>query len=110
MAKARTPQWIPKEKPATAKNFLSGMTPSALVKLPVSLILNLPVVREYIDEEMASQLARKYGDGVLGDLDTLDLATVALAAMSRTDTSQSVPDEITFICPSCRDVHVIPLK
>lgn len=109
MAKAVAKDNITEEKSATTRNFLSGMTPAALVKLPVAFVINLPIVREYIGEEVAAQVLSKYGDGVLGDLDPLDLATVAMAAMSQTPSSASVPDEIPFICPTCGDVHVISL-
>lgn len=105
-----SPQGKTEVKPATARNFLEGMTPAALVKLPVAFIVNLPIVREYIGEEVAANVMSKYGDGVLGDLDPLDLATIAMAAMSQTTASSSVPDEIPFICPTCGDVHVISLN
>lgn len=98
------------EKSATAMNFLQGMTPAALVKLPVAFIVNLPIVREYIGEKVVADVMSKYSEGVLGDLDPLDLATVAMAAVSQTTTGSSVPDEIPFICPTCGDVHVISLN
>lgn len=105
------PQWVPKESAtATSPSFFSGMTPAALVKIPVAVIANLPIVKDYIGEELHARILAKYGDGVLGDLEPLDLATVAMAAMSQTNTSSSVPDEIAFICPTCGDAHVITLK
>lgn len=107
MAKA---EWIPKEKAATPRNFLSGMTPSALVKLPVAIVANLPIVREYLGEEAVASVMAKYGDGVLGDLEPLDLATIAMAAVSKSDSSPATPDEIAFICPTCGDAHVISLN
>lgn len=109
MAKLSSAVVSEEEKPATATNFLSGMTPAALLKLPVAFVLNLPIVREYLGEESIASVLEKYGDGVLGDLDPLDLATVAMAAVSRAPASAPVPDEIPFICPTCGDVHVISL-
>lgn len=88
-------------------------TADALVKIPVSVALNMPFVAEFLDDAVRERLIERYGDAPLETIDPVDLATVALSAWSQSGGaaggSAATSDGRVFICPDCLGVHVIPL-
>lgn len=86
-------------------------TADALVKIPVSVALNMPFVAEFLDDAVRERLIERYGDAPLETIDPVDLATVALSAWSQSGgaagSSAATSDEQVFICPDCLGVHVV---
>lgn len=86
-------------------------TADALVKIPVSVALNMPFVAEFLDDAVRERLIERYGDAPLETIDPVDLATVALSAWSQSGGaaggSAATSGEQVFICPDCLGVHVV---
>lgn len=86
-------------------------TADALIKIPVSVALNMPFVANFLDDAIRNSLIERYGDAPLETIDPVDLATVALSAWGQSGGAAGSPaavsDEQVFICPDCLGVHVI---